>query len=280
MSVKVMAAVWELDLAQTEKLVLLALADHADDVGRCWPSLVRVAWKSGLGHRQTQRVVRKLVEKKLLVAVAGKSGGRGSTIIYEVHAQKGVKLTPFDSYRRNFLSRKGGLRDADRATLEVEKGDMAVSPEPSLNRTTNQPSGNTQNESAGADVALSSSDRSARFMEIWNQNCGTLPKVREITKARQQKLQMHCRVRPDFEREFVAAVKKAAQTPFLLGESKRGWKANFDWLVRSDTNLIGILEGKYDSDRKENSKQGGRIQLSREESEAKYGNIKPTAVVH
>lgn len=126
-----MSAVWELDLSQTEKLVLLAFADHADDAGQCWPSLVRVAWKSGLGHRQVQRTVRQLVGKKLLEVAAGKFGGRGTSVTYRVHPEKGVKLAPFDNYRRLFLSRKGGSRDAKRTTCMAEKGDIALSPEPS-----------------------------------------------------------------------------------------------------------------------------------------------------
>ncbi len=249
MSIKIMSSVWELALSQAEKLVLLAFADHADDSGRCWPSLVRVAWKSGLGHRQVQRVVRKLIEKKLLVAVAGKFGGRGTTVIYEVRAQKGDKLTPFDGYRQKFLSRKGGPRDAERATSEAEKGDIAMSPESPLNRTTLQPPEKRERKSAGADVALSPSGRSTQFMQLWNEGCGTLPKVREITGSRARKLAARCRERPDFEREFLAAVRKAAQTPFLLGENDRGWRASFDWLIRDDTKVVAVLEGEYEKDR-------------------------------
>ncbi|WP_373885605.1 helix-turn-helix domain-containing protein [Snodgrassella alvi] len=33
-----MAKAWELDLSQGEKLVLLALCDHANDDGICYPS--------------------------------------------------------------------------------------------------------------------------------------------------------------------------------------------------------------------------------------------------
>lgn len=34
-------------------------------------------------------------------------------------------------------------------------------------------------------------------------------------------------------------------TPFLLGENKRGWKADFDWLIANATNWVKVREGKY-----------------------------------
>ena len=44
MSVKIMALVWDrTDLSQSETLVLLALADRADEQGRCWPSIDGIA---------------------------------------------------------------------------------------------------------------------------------------------------------------------------------------------------------------------------------------------
>jgi hypothetical protein len=56
MSVKVMTEVWEHSEAEgTARLVLLALADHADDETRsCWPSIGRIAKKCRV-HKDTAR---------------------------------------------------------------------------------------------------------------------------------------------------------------------------------------------------------------------------------
>lgn len=44
MSIAIMSAVWNTyDGTPARKLVLLALADHANDEGVCWPSLGRIA---------------------------------------------------------------------------------------------------------------------------------------------------------------------------------------------------------------------------------------------
>lgn len=51
MSVRVMTAAWAVDIAAGEKLVLLALADCANDEGKCWPGLPSLARKTGKSRR-------------------------------------------------------------------------------------------------------------------------------------------------------------------------------------------------------------------------------------
>jgi DNA-binding MarR family transcriptional regulator len=56
-----MSAVWEReDLPATQKLVMLALADWANDEGLCWPSIARIAVKSSLKERAVQMAIRQL----------------------------------------------------------------------------------------------------------------------------------------------------------------------------------------------------------------------------
>jgi len=40
--------------------------------------------------------------------------------------------------------------------------------------------------------------------------------------------------------------KKVAETPFLLGQNDKGWKADFEWLINHN-NLLKVLEGRYDT---------------------------------
>jgi len=67
MSLRAMAAVWELNLpTQTEKLVLLALADHADDDGFCYPGRKYVARKCGITDRHVTRLFNHFQELGIL----------------------------------------------------------------------------------------------------------------------------------------------------------------------------------------------------------------------
>lgn len=85
MSVKLMAMVFENEeLGPTERLVLLSLADHADDEGRCYPSIARLMQRTGLKERAVQNNIKKLVEGGYVVIWRG--GGRGNANLYVVDA--------------------------------------------------------------------------------------------------------------------------------------------------------------------------------------------------
>jgi hypothetical protein len=62
MSVRVMTAVWALSLADSQKIVLLALADSANDEGHCWPSMASLVRKCSKSERTIQGVIKQLVD--------------------------------------------------------------------------------------------------------------------------------------------------------------------------------------------------------------------------
>lgn len=64
MSIKLMTIVWDLDLPPGEKLVLLALADQANDDGvNCWPAVSTICKRSGQGERTVRRALSDLESK-------------------------------------------------------------------------------------------------------------------------------------------------------------------------------------------------------------------------
>lgn len=82
MSIKLMTVVWELDLPPGEKLVLLALADQANDAGtHCWPSVATIAKRSGQNERTVRRALRSLETKGHLTC----NERRGTSTNYVVH---------------------------------------------------------------------------------------------------------------------------------------------------------------------------------------------------
>ena len=66
MSIRAMTWAWTAALSPTPKLVLMALADIADDHGLCWPSVKALARKCSLSERSVQRVLHSLQSKELL----------------------------------------------------------------------------------------------------------------------------------------------------------------------------------------------------------------------
>ena len=61
MSIRLMSEVWRTNLATTEKMVLLVIADHANDEGtQSYPSQATIAQKASISIRTVQRVVNQL----------------------------------------------------------------------------------------------------------------------------------------------------------------------------------------------------------------------------
>ena len=82
MSVAVMSWAWDQPIRPGLKIVLLALADHADNDGKCWPGVSGVAKKCGLSCRQVVRATGELEEFGLIRAErrAGNGDGRKSNV--------------------------------------------------------------------------------------------------------------------------------------------------------------------------------------------------------
>lgn len=85
MSIKIMNAVWHSQLPKsvsknkraTVKIVLLKLADNANDNGKCWPSMARIAHETELSERSVIRAIEDL---------------KGSNLIHvNTHRKNGVK---------------------------------------------------------------------------------------------------------------------------------------------------------------------------------------------
>ena len=67
MSIRAMAWAWDAQCpAPGAKLVLLKLADHANDEGECWPSQGRIAADCGLTRQTVNEHLKKLVEAGLV----------------------------------------------------------------------------------------------------------------------------------------------------------------------------------------------------------------------
>jgi len=91
MSLRHMAAAWEASLPDSDKIVLLALADHAGaDTDQCWPSIATLA-------RKCSKAVRTIYAALARLEAAGHISretrpGRG--VVYTVHPCSGRTPTP------------------------------------------------------------------------------------------------------------------------------------------------------------------------------------------
>ena len=67
MSISLMALAWKADMPSGRKLVLLALCDHANAQGECYPSVEAIARKCSMGQRTVQQHIGALEIAAILV---------------------------------------------------------------------------------------------------------------------------------------------------------------------------------------------------------------------
>ena len=81
-------------------------------------------------------------------------------------------------------------------------------------------------------------------VEDFNNTCKSLPVPVTLTDAREEEIShlLERFTEDDFHKVFV----KAQNTPFLVGDNNRGWRATFDWLI-TEKNFVRVLEGNFDS---------------------------------
>lgn len=118
-----MSEVWDMDLKPIEKLVLLALADHADDKGVCWPSQGYIANKSGCSRKTVNEKIGGFVKAGII-----KKDGKKMVISGVTEGYKSV--TESDSSKCNVQLQP--------SNPELQPSNGALQPsEPSINHQRN-----------------------------------------------------------------------------------------------------------------------------------------------
>lgn len=163
MSVRQINMAWACEAVSDgpELLVLLALANFANDEGVCWPSMAELGSRARMSERSARRYIRRLEEKGLLECPSTKGGkGRSNryrlvlntrTSVSEFEDDKGGHQRPGntpsnpDTHNRPSVSGFAQTQtpvsgfETQRRTPEVTKADTAMSEEPS--RTVNKGGG-------------------------------------------------------------------------------------------------------------------------------------------
>ena len=112
MSIKIMNSVWSSHLPcsvpknkrSTVKIVLLKLADNANDNGKCWPSIPRIAHETELSERSVIRALDNLKESNLIQVDTHRKNGVKHNTYY-------INIPLIDSLRSDFESTKPDEND-------------------------------------------------------------------------------------------------------------------------------------------------------------------------
>lgn len=131
MSVKIMSAIFDSKtLGPTERLVMLALADHADDQGRCYPSNSRLCERTGLSERAVRQNIRALELGGFLLVHIG--AGQAGANVYIVRPQGGQEM-PQAGNAPGTSCRPGGHLVPDRGAPDAPKPSRTIRETPKEN---------------------------------------------------------------------------------------------------------------------------------------------------
>lgn len=177
MSVRLMAAIFESEtLGPTERLILLALADHADDSGRCYPSISRLAQRTGLSERAVRNNVRAM-EKTGYITVHIGIGPSGKNVYF-------VRSTPAADAPRQEMP---PAAYAPPPRQEIPVTPAADAPEPS--RTTIKPSNGREKDLFGENEGVDAPQQESvdvhfdRFWKAYPKKVGKPAALKNFRKA-------------------------------------------------------------------------------------------------
>lgn len=121
MAIKVMTRVWDTSKSKgNDRLLLLAIADHTDDDGICWPSIPRLAEKTNVLERQVMRNIAHLEKIGELYVEHNRGRHRNNRYLVTVGLTKEIiKIILEKRFEFDKLEAKS---EADRIISLQEKG--------------------------------------------------------------------------------------------------------------------------------------------------------------
>ena len=95
---------------------------------------------------------------------------------------------------------------------------------------------------------------SSSLENIWNANCGDLPKIKVLSSDRKRAWATRWKESPEIS-YWVEIVKSMASNPFFSGDNDRGWRATVDFILKPGKH-VRISEGQYQKfERKKDDEQ-------------------------
>lgn len=112
------------------------------------------------------------------------------------------------------------------------------------------------------------------IVSIFNSVCSELPQVVKITEARKSAIKKI--IKENGPENLGTVFDKVSKSDYLNGHIN-GWKADFDWILKTN-NFIKILEGNYDNKIPKNNEEkpmiGRMTQSTAEKNFFKFANVK------
>lgn len=202
-----MSQAWELEeIKGNELLLLLALCDHANDEGTCYPSINRLSKKCRVGRRSVQRLMSDLIKRGIIKRQINEA--KGGSNLYTIQINHGGD--------------RAVTRDLKDTSDTKDTG--GVTPQPP------KPSMEPSNK-------IYIKEWFDKFCKLMADN--GLPKPRALTPQREKLISQ--RFKDDQgEKDILTEI---PQSDWLMGKTVT-WSVTLDWVLKKN-NWNRILEGSF-----------------------------------
>lgn len=253
------------EISSTQRLVLLVMANRANEAGECHPSVALLTRETSLSERAVQNALRELKAAGRLAM----RGWRGQTPVYVLTFAAGAVATappapdapphemhpappagvhvlhPAPDAPPQEMHPAGdaveGCTSCGEGVHLLREGGAPDAPKPP--RTTIEP---PEDHHEGTRAPAGRPDLVPGAAEIWNEVCAPiLPAIRSMPSARAGHLRR--RLAGEFHGsldEWRAFCRQIVASPILTGAGRSDWKATIDWAV-NPSNVAKVLEGNY-----------------------------------
>ena len=236
MSLSLINAVFASNLDPYERLVMLALADRADDAtGACYPSIPDICARTGMKERGVQNVVKRLVEVGVLEVNWG--GGRHQRNTYFIK----INPAPDAGYSEKPRTENTVSHAETPHAITETPHPITINPAPDAGEpsiTTIEPREEKVTRFPAPDLSPCFSHFNAVAAKVgWSQVQRQTPERRAALSRRISEI--------GSEVAWCEAIDRASRSPLLTGQEGSGWRADFDWLAKP-ANFTKLMEGNYD----------------------------------
>lgn len=263
--------------SSSERLVLLALAKHADEDGSSFPSADTLAEETRLNRKTVFSALTSLCEGGLIVRSCRSGHGRRNQYELRIDSTENgtyqkrndPKTERSSSQKRDFESTENGTSNVPNLGHEYrreerrEQGrEQGFFVEP--------PSGGFDDEAPAGlfDDELEKVDRPSsripacpykKLVDLYHEVCPMLPTVTVLTPGRKTQLKArwteiyreeHCTSEAECLENFRFIFNRVAASRFLTGRTDPGpgrsrpFVANLDWLIKA-ANFVKVCENRY-----------------------------------
>jgi DNA-binding transcriptional regulator GbsR (MarR family) len=211
------------------------------DTGERITSEVKLAKKWGWSRTKV-RTFLKLLEQDDMIENIKENGKRTR-----------LKVLNYSNYQ--------GLENSKKT--EKKQGENNTKTRAKQERNTNNNDNNKNNDNNDNKDKNKPSVPYQKIKKLYNEICGEeLSSIRTMSDQRRKHLRARWKEEGNLN-VFEYLFRKTIQSDFLTGDNDRGWQADFDWLIKNETNFNKVLEGRYDNSGKKSGQSEKDERLAR-----------------